>query len=171
MPIELALPMSLPMFAAIIALPAAAAWRRRRASREASEVAFELTAFADQVRGVARCLPMGEQLRARITRLRIAEAAPLELAQHLERGGPEALAEAAQRLALRLRRRVAFERKMLARTATGLRRGAIAASLPPLLMWALQFAGADIPPGARLSLLVAEAAGCALLWRLARVEI
>jgi hypothetical protein len=171
MPVELALPLSLPLFAMFIALPAAAAWRRRRVSREASAVALELATFAQQVRGVARCLPLDETLHTRIVRLHMAEAAPLQLAQHLERGEPGALADAAQRLALRLRRRVAFDRKMLARTAPGLRRGAIAASLPPLLLWALQMAGAEIPAHAQLSLLVAEAAGCALLWRLARVEI
>ena len=35
------------------------------------------------------------------------------------RRGPELLADTAQRLALRLKRRIAFERKMLARTASG----------------------------------------------------
>jgi hypothetical protein len=101
----------------------------------------------------------------------LADAASLQLAQELEHGGATALADAAQRLALRLKRRVCFERKMLARTAPGLRRGAIAASLPPLLMWASQVAGVEIPSAAQLCLLVAEAGGCALLWRLARVEI
>lgn len=171
MPVELALPLSLPLFATFIALPAAAAWRRRQVSREASAVALELATFALQVRCVARWLPMDDKLQARVAGLRMADAAPLQLAQHLERGVPETLADAAQRLALRLRRRVAFDRKMLARTAPGLRRGAIAASVPPLLLWALQLAGAQVPAEAPLSLLAAEAAGCALLWRLARVEI
>jgi hypothetical protein len=160
-----------PALAAFIALPAAAAWRRRRVSREASAVAVELSLFASSVREAARCLPMDEVLSARIVKLRVADAASLRLAQELERGDSSALADAAQRLALRLKRRVCFERKMLARTAPGLRRGAIAASLPPLLMWASQFAGAEIPVGAQLGLLAAEAGGCALLWRLARVEI
>jgi hypothetical protein len=166
---ELPLPLALPLFATFIALPAAAAWRRRQASRAASEVALELTAFARQVRGGSRALDAA--LRARIARLRVAEAAPLHLAHDLERVAPEALADAALRLALRLRRRVAFDRKMLARTAPGLRRGAVAASLPPVLLWVLQAAGSQIPAAAQLSLLTAEALGCLLLWRLARVEI
>lgn len=159
------------VLAAFIALPAAAAWHRRRASREASAVAAELAAFAQSVRAVSRCLPMDEALRLRILKLRVADAASLQLAQELGRGSAMALADAAQRLALRLRRRVCFERKMLARTAPGLRRAAIAASLPPLLVLAYGFGGVEIPPAAQLSLLAAEAGGCALLWRLARVEI
>jgi Flp pilus assembly protein TadB len=160
-----------PVLAAFIALPGAAAWRRRRVSREASAVAGELTAYAQTVRSAARCVPMDDALRARVVRLQVADAASLQVAQELERGGPEVLADSAQRLALRLRRRVAFERKMLARTAPGLRRAAVVASLPPLLMWAMQFIGAEMPPGAQGALLLAEAFGCGLLWRLAHVEI
>lgn len=163
--------LTLPTLAAFIALPAAAAWQRRRGSREASAVAEELSSFASSVRGAERCLPMDEALHARVIKLRLPDAASLQLAQELGRGGASALADAAQRLALRLKRRVCFERKMLARTAPGLRRGAIAASLPPVLMWVSQAAGAEIPPNAQLALLMAEAVGCALLWRLARVEI
>jgi hypothetical protein len=87
------------------------------------------------------------------------------------RGDVELLADAAQRLALRLRRRVAFERKMLARTAPGLRRGALAACLPPLALCVLMSAGVTIPWTAQTLLFAVEALGCALLWRLARVEI
>jgi Flp pilus assembly protein TadB len=168
---ELPLFIAWPLLAFFIALPAAAAWRRRRDSREASEVAAELVEFAAAVRRESRCLPLDEPLRSRIVRLRVAEAASLQLAQELERGGASLLADAAQRLALRLRRRVAFDRKMLARTAPGLRRGAVAASLPPVVALLLHFVGADIPLGAQLTLLFVEAAGCALLWRVARVEI
>ena len=160
-----------PLLAFFIVLPAAAAWRRRRESREASEVAAELANFAATVRREARCLPLDEPLRLRILRLRLDESASLQLAQELQRGGASVLADVAQRLALRLRRRVAFERKMRARTAPGLRRGAVAACLPPMVAICLHFAGADIPPGAQLTLLFVEAAGCALLWRVARVEI
>jgi Flp pilus assembly protein TadB len=163
--------MAWPLLAFFIALPAAAAWHRRRESREASEVAVELANFAATVRREARCLPLDETLRMRIERLRLDESAALQLAQELQRGGASLLADAAQRLALRLRRRVAFERKMLARTAPGLRRGALAASLPPVVALFLHMAGADIPLGAQLTLLLVEAAGCALLWRVARVEI
>jgi hypothetical protein len=160
-----------PLLAFFIALPAAAAWRRRRESREASEVAAELVNFAAAVRREARCLPLEESLRARLVRLRVDETVSLQLAQELQRGGAPLLADAAQRLALRLRRRVAFDRKMLARTAPGLRRGAVAAGLPPVLALGLHFAGADLPLGAQLTLLFVEGAGCALLWRAARVEI
>jgi hypothetical protein len=81
------------------------------------------------------------------------------------------LADAAQRLALRLRRRVAFDRKMLARTAAGLRRGAIVASVPPVAVGALFAMGVDIPAATLSMLFLAESAACALLWRLASVEI
>lgn len=168
---ELPLLVAWPLLGCFIALPAVAAWQRRRVSREASAMAVELCAFAETVRSAARCLPMDDALLARLARLNVVEAASLRMAQELERGGPPALADTAQRLATRLRRRVAFERKMLARTAPGLRRGAIAASLPPLLVIAVQWMGAEIPAGAQITLFGAEAAGCALLWRLARVEI
>jgi hypothetical protein len=154
-----------------IALPALAAWGRRRQSRVSSAVAVELAEYAAAVRVAARCLPLDDTLRLRLLRLQLAEAMSLQLAQELERGGPVALADVAQRLATRLRRRVAFERKMLARTAPGLRRGAIAASLPPVLVVILHFAGLDIPAGTQLALLAAEALGCVLLWRVARVDI
>ena len=163
--------LAFPALAAFIALPAAAAWQRRRVSHEASAVAVELAEFAASVRQAERLLPIDENLHARLIKLRLADAASFQLAQELERGGAPALADAAQRLALRLKRRVCFERKMLARTAPGLRRAAIAASLPPLLMWALQVIGVQIPSDSQFALLAAEAAGCALLWRLARVEI
>jgi hypothetical protein len=168
---DLPLFMALPLLACFIALPAAAAWRRRRTSREASEVAMELVNFAASVRSASRCLPVEASLQARILRLRVSDSASLLLAQELERGGFVLLADAAQRLATRLRRRVAFERKMLARTAPGLRRGAVAASAPPLLLLLLHLVGMQIPLAAQLSLWFIEAAGCALLWRVARVEI
>jgi hypothetical protein len=81
------------------------------------------------------------------------------------------LADTAQRLALRLKRRVAFERKMLARTASGRRRGALAAAVPPLVLLMMALAGWGLPAGALLVLLLLEASGCWLLWRVARVEI
>jgi len=135
------------------------------------EVASGLVDYAAAVRRESRCLPLDESLRSRIRRLRVSDAASLQLAQELQRGGADLLAEAAQRLALRLRRRVAFNRKMLARTAPGLRRGAVAASAPPLIAMLLHLGGLEIPVGAQLMLLMVEAAGCALLWRIARVEI
>jgi hypothetical protein len=81
------------------------------------------------------------------------------------------LADAARRLALRLKRRVAFERKMLARTATGRRRGAIAAATPAATLVALRLADVVLPLPAMVLLIVMEAFGCWLLWRLARVEV
>lgn len=160
-----------PVMSGFIALPALAAARRRRVSRDISAVAGELTEFATAVRRAQRRLPMDEALRARVQRLRIDDATPLELARALDRADPLVLTDLAQRLATRLRRRVAFERMMLARTAPGLRRGAMAASLPLMLMGGLSFMGVQIPGSAEVALIVAQAVGCLLLWRLARVEI
>jgi hypothetical protein len=95
----------------------------------------------------------------------------LELAGELAQERGPLVAECAQWLALRLRRRIAFERKMLARTASGLRRGAVAASAPPLAALLMQSVGIDIPVGVRITLLAVEVVGCVMLWRLARVEI
>jgi Flp pilus assembly protein TadB len=161
----------LPLLAPFIGLPAGAAWRRRRLSRAASEAANDLSLFAAEVQRAACCLPLDASLRARLVRLRVAEMASLELAIDLARGDPALLAEVAQRLSSRLRRRVAFERKMLARTASGLRRGAVAASLPPAIILALSAVGVDIPALTQGILFILEASGCALLWRLARVGI
>jgi Flp pilus assembly protein TadB len=168
---ELPLFMALPLLACFIVLPAAAAWRRRSVSREASDIAARLASFAASTRAGARCLPLDETLAARLIRLRVQEFAVLQLAVELSRGDAPLLADAAQRLASRLRRRVAFERKMLARTAAGLWRGAIAASLPPLGVLLLLLADVRLPPGALATLLALEIVGCLLLWRLARVEI
>lgn len=160
-----------PVMGCFIALPALAAARRRRISRDVSAVALDLAAFAAAVRDAQRRLPMDETLQARVLRLRIDDATPLRLAQALDRADPIVLADIAQRLASRLRRRVAFERMMLARTAPGLRRGAIAASMPLLLMSGLSFVGVSIPEAAEAALLGAQGMGCLLLWRLARVEV
>ena len=73
--------------------------------------------------------------------------------------------------ALRLKRRVAFERKMLARTASGRRRGAVAAAAPGVTMLALRMAGISLPLTALLLLLCIESLGCWLLWRAAQVEV
>ncbi len=163
--------LALPLLACFIVLPAVAAWRRRSVSREASDLAARLARFADTTRAEARCLPLDESLAARLVRLRVREFAVLQLAVELSRGDAVLLADAAQRLASRLRRRVAFERKMLARTTSGLWRGAIAASLPPLGVLLLQFFDVRLPPGALGLLFALEILGCLLLWRLARVEI
>ncbi len=168
---ELPVLLCVPLLAFFIALPAAAAWRRRRRSRAASEAASALGEFASSVRRQSRCLPLEESLRARLIRLRVGEIASLQLALELARSDAALLADTAQRVALRLRRRVAFERKMLARTATGRRRGAIAAVVPGLAILSLRLLGVVTPMPALTLLIAVEAFGCWLLWRVARVEV
>ena len=153
----------------LIALPALSAWRRRRFSREASGVAAELVAFAQALRRTNDCVPLDEALLARAQRLGMPELRSFELAHRLSPANPALLADAAQRLALRLKRRVAFERKMLARTASGRRRGAIAAALPPLILVTLAAAGRGLPVGALLFVAALEVLGCWLLLRVTRV--
>src|SRR3954468_14636231 len=173
MPVEPASLAALASIAGLIAIPAFDAWRRRFLSREASAVAAELQQFATAVRAAQACLPLEDPLRERIARLRdgVPDVIAFLLTQHLSALTPEALADSAQRLQLRLKRRVAFERKMLARTTSGLKRGAVAASLPPLLILALGAAGITMPVGALVALFLLESLGCWLLWRVARVEI
>ena len=171
MVLDVALIAACSLIAALAALPALQAVHRRRTSRECSEVASGLIDYASVLRRGQHGLPLDEDLLARARRLRVPEVVTFEFAQHLARPDPHLLADTAQRLALRLKRRVAFERKMLARTAPGLRRGAIAASLPPLLVGVVSWSGAHVPLAAQVSLLCIEAMGCVLLWRLARVEI
>ncbi|HEV7608834.1 MAG TPA: hypothetical protein VGO61_15940 [Steroidobacteraceae bacterium] len=172
---ELPLLAALMAMAGFIALPAVVAFLRRRASVEASEVATQLTQFALAVRRHsslgARCEPLDATLQQRARRLRIPEFASLALALELIEPRPELLADAAQRLALRLKRRVAFERKMLARTASGRRRGAATAATAPLVLLSLRAAGIILPVEALGFLLLVEGCGCWMLWRLARVEI
>jgi len=153
----------------LIALPALSAWQRRRFSREASSVAEELVAFGHAVRRSGSSLPPDESLMARAARLQMPELVSFVLAQRLSPASPELLAAAAQRLALRLKRRVAFERKMLARTAAGRRRGALAAALPPVILLMLAAAGRGLPVGALVFIAALEILGCWLLLRVARV--
>ncbi len=155
----------------LIALPALCAHARRRASRDVSEVATQLIEFAACVRAASRCLPLDPALLSRAERLHIPEFVSFLLAQDLARPSPELLADTAQRLALRLKRRVAFERKMLARTASGRWRGALAAAIPPSVLLFMGLSGQGMPGAALLVLLALEACGCWLLWRVARVEI
>lgn len=159
------------LIAGLIALPALCARARRRASRDASAVAAQLGEFAANVRSEQRCLPLDAAWMARAEALGMPEFVSFLLAQELARPDPVLLADTAQRLALRLKRRVAFERKMLARTASGRRRGAWAAAVPPLVLLVMAWAGWGLPAGALVLLLVLEAFGCWLLWRVARVEI
>lgn len=159
-----------PPLALLIALPALAAWRRREHSREMRELADALITHAEALQTGSEPGGLAPELQRRLDGLGIPDTIVLNLAQE-QAGQRELLADCAQRLALRLRRRVAFERKMLARAAPGLRRGAFAASAPPLTALLLQSVGVEIPLGARLALLLVEIGGCVLLWRLARVEI
>jgi len=162
---------SMLVFAAFIALPAVLAARRRHAMCEASEVAGMLSAMACDVRSRASYPPPDASLWRRARKLNAPEFPALLLAQELASPGDNLLADSAQRFATRLKRRVAFERKMLARTASGRRRGAIAAALPPLALLVLRACGIDIPFAALMFVVAVEAFGCWLLWRLARVEI
>ncbi len=159
------------LLALFIGMPALSAWRRRVRSREASEIAVMLVDFAREVRRTAQLLPLEASLKRRLGGLMLHEANSLLLAEELGRGGAELQADAAQRLALRLRRRVAFERKMLARTASGLRRGALAALIPPAAVLFLHAVGWEMPGAAQAGLWLVELAGCVLLWRIAHVEI
>ena len=173
MPADSLLLAALPAIAGFIALPAFLALCRRRATREASQVAAALTEFAAASRRALtrshQSQPLEAELSARVQRLRIPEFASLQLAQELPR--PELLADTAQRLALRLKRRIAFERKMLARTASGRRRGAFAAIVPPVLLVILHAFGLTVPFVMLAFVVSFEAFGCWLLWRLARVGL
>jgi hypothetical protein len=158
---------------ALIVLPSFGAWRRRVVSREASRVAEELQAFAFTVREVGRREALPAELVSHLERLRsgVPEIIGFLVTQQLAQLTPESQADAAQRLALRLKRRIAFERKMLARTAAGLKRGAVAAAVPPLVVLTMAGFGAQLPLTALAFLFALEALGCWLLWRTVRVEV
>ena len=155
----------------LVALPSLLAGRRRRVSREQSEIANAFIEFAGSVRREQRRLTLDDRWLARARRLSIPEMITFEFVHDLAAPAPVLLAETAQRLGLRLKRRVAFERKMLARTASGRWRGSLAAAAPAMALLALAAAGVTLPPGALLLLLAVEALGCWLLWRLAYVEV
>jgi Flp pilus assembly protein TadB len=157
------------MLAFVLAWPALVAGWRRRVSREASAVAGALETFAAEARRAGRCLEIDAALAARVARLRMPELGAFRLAPALPHATPELVADAAARLALRLRRRIAFERKMLARTAPGRRRGAIAGAMPPVVLLALAGVGVQVPWAALLLLGVAQGIGCWLQSRIAHV--
>jgi hypothetical protein len=144
---------------------------RRRASRESSEVASALGEFARQLREGGAARSIDPELLARVRRLAIPEVVTFEFVRQLPRPDIQVLSQTAQRLALRLKRRVAFERKMLARTAPGRRRGAIAMAAPGIAIVGLRLAGPAPPPPALALLMVVELFGCWLSWRVARVEV
>ncbi len=157
--------------ALVMALPSWAALQRRNRSRESSAVASALVDFARELRSGHVNLRLDAELLARTRRLRIPEMVSFDFARELPCPQPELLAAAVHRLALRLKRRVAFERKMLARTAPGRRRALVAAAacitaIVGLQVWDL------IPPTLLLLMTSALAAlGSALCWRVSRVDI
>jgi hypothetical protein len=148
----------------------AALWRRHR-SRESSALASALAAFAAEVQRRHLCLPLDDELLARARKLRIPEMVSFHYAHELPRPQPELLAAALHRLALRLKRRVAFERKMLARTAPGRRRASVAAAVSVVAILALQIAGLAPPAPLLLAASALVASGSALCWRVSRVEV
>jgi len=168
---EIALVVACLMLASLVALPAWLARQRAHTSREWSEVAAALAAFAAQVRTAQRVLAFDENLSRRLRALSIPELASFELVCALRHTDPEMLASTAERLSLRLRRRAAFERKMLARTASGRRRGAIAAAAPAVAMLLARGGGVALPITALALLVGLEALGCWMLWRVARVDV
>jgi hypothetical protein len=60
---------------------------------------------------------------------------------------------------------------MLARTASGRRRAALAGGVPALLMLSLAAFGIMLPHSLLVVLLILEGIGCWLVWYLARVEV
>jgi len=160
-----------PLLAVLIALPALGATHRRRRSRECSDVAVGLAEFATALRGSPATLEMDAGLLERARRLGIPEMLGFEFARELPRAQPQLLADAAQRLALRLKRRVAFERKMLARTAPGRWRGAVAGSCAVLALLAMQATGVTLPGSSLVLVLALQGIGCWLLWRVTHVGV
>lgn len=157
------------LLTAVLAGPALLAVWRRNASREASEVAVALESFAVRARSAKGRCDIEPALAARMARLRLPELGAFWLAPNLPQATPELIGDAAARLASRLRRRIAFERKMLARTAAGRRRGAVAGALPPLLLLLFAAGGVELPVVALLIVAFAEGLGCWLLARIAHV--
>jgi hypothetical protein len=170
MPGDVAAPMALLLLAGVIGWPLLLAWQRRRESMEASAVAVELAEFARIVRRDNVCRPLEPGLEARVARLRMPELGAFRLAPTLPNATPELVSDAAMRFALRLKRRVAFDRKMLARTAPGRRRGAAAGALPPVVLLALAVADADFPLAAWVFVALADILGCWMLARFASVS-
>jgi len=159
------------VLAVLIALPSIAALRGRRHCRVQSEFATELARFAAAVRRERRCLPLDDVLLARARDLGMPELIVFEYLREIARPDPGLLADTAQRLALRLKRRVAFTRKMLARTASGRRRAALVATIPACVLLILAAWGVAIPANAIVLLLLLEALGCWLLWYLVRAGV
>ena len=159
---DFALGLACLLITALVLLPGVQVVWRRRASRESSAIACALV----EGQGV-----VDEAFVQRLRRLGVPDTIPFEFARQFAASDPDLRADVARRLALRLRRRVAFERKMLARTASGRRRGALAAAVPPATLLGLRLADVVLPVPLMGLLVVLEAFGCWLLWRVARVEV
>jgi len=103
---------ALPAIAGFIALPAFAALCRRRATREASQVAAALAEFAAAARRDLKrthdCQPLDADLSARVQRLRVPEFAALQLAQELPQARAAWNASSSQRPQRMLSRRSAL---------------------------------------------------------------
>ncbi len=161
-----------------IALPGILVRARRQRSRAASELALAIEVFARSLRvgGAPRLDPVVVRVAGE---LRVPEFPAFAHAVKVA-GPPEQLADAARRLVLRIRRRIAFERKMLARTASGRRRAALFGALPGALLlgaWWLEPQAIEALVATRtgtaslLAVGALQVTGCALLARIARVEI
>jgi len=155
----------------VMTLPSWASLQRRNRSRESSAVATSLSVFAAEVRRRHVCLALDQELLARARRLGIPEIVSFEYARELPYLEPELLAAAVQRLALRLKRRVAFERKMLARTAPGRRRALAAAAACIAAILLLELANLAPPALPLLAALALSALGSALCWQVSQVEV
>jgi len=171
MGVEPALLAACVLIGVLVALPALQAGFRRRVSREQSEVAGSFIEFAQAVNREQRRLELHDSVRVHARRLAPQEMITFDFVHDLPAPPPQVLADAAQRLGLRLKRRVAFERKMLARTASGRWRGSFAAATPAAVLLVLASMGVTLPGAVMLLLLLIEGLGCWLLWRLARVEV
>jgi len=166
---DLTLFVAIAMLGSVLAWPALVAWWRRGVSRDASDIAAALETFSADTRRATHCPEIDAVLARRVARLRMPEIGAFRLAPILPNATPELVADAAARLALRLRRRIAFERKMLARTASGRRRGAIAGAIPPVLLLTLAGSGVEVPAVALVLLIAAQGVGCWLQARIAHV--
>src|SRR5687767_3631763 len=106
MPGDTAMLAAIVLLAIVLTWPALVAWQRRRESAEASAVATALAQFANEVRREHACRPLDPHLLERVDRLRLPELGAFHLAPNLPNTSPELVADAATRLALRLKRRV-----------------------------------------------------------------
>ena len=156
----------------LVAFPAVAAWRRRAQSREDSELALELQAFALAVRREAITAPDPEFLganlaahapRARDTRLPVRGGADAPDTGAAGRYG--AAPRSAPSPAGGIRTQDACAHAL----GSAARRGA--AALPAVLAASLVPLGLHLPDITIAFLLLLEMLGCFLLWRITRAAV